>query len=180
MQVPASPTVVPHELGTPPPPQMMPASTLQVPQFGVSAPQPSPTWPHDALACAQFRGWQVFAAPQTFGVPEPPHVWPDTVHAPHEIVLPQPSAYAPQFNPTGHDVRATQPPSTNETPGLPQVLAMPPPPQVSPVAVQLPQLSKPPQPSETGPHVAFKLMHVRGMQPCEPPHCDGVPAPPHV
>jgi hypothetical protein len=38
--------------------------------------------------------------------------------------------------------------------GLPQVLGWPPPPQVSPGAVQVPQSRIPPQPSPIMPHVA--------------------------
>jgi hypothetical protein len=53
--------VVLHWLGMPPAPHAEPVP--QVPQLGVRPPQPSPTWPQFAFACAQVRGVQVAPPP---------------------------------------------------------------------------------------------------------------------
>ena len=47
------------------------------------------------------------------------------------------------------------------TPEVPQRFGMPPPPHVSPAAVQVPQLRMPPQPSATGPQLAFSPTQVK-------------------
>ncbi len=113
-------------------------------------------------------------------MPPPPHVWPITVQAPHEMVPPQPSAIGPQLRPIGHAVSGAQPPSTRPEPLVPQRFGVPPPPHVSPAVAHAPQLMIAPQPSPTGPQFAFWLAQVRGVQPIEPPHCEGTPPPPHV
>jgi hypothetical protein len=100
---------------------------------------------------------QLFEAPHTLGMPPPPQVWPATLQVPHEMVLPQPSAKAPQFKPAGHCVRGTQPPSTRFEPALPQRLGVPPPPHVSPATVQVPHEATLPQPSPIDPQFAFSL-----------------------
>ncbi|MFT3838225.1 MAG: hypothetical protein QM723_14680 [Myxococcaceae bacterium] len=43
VQMPESGTLLPQTLGTPAPPQM--SVPLQLPQLGVTPPQPSPCWP---------------------------------------------------------------------------------------------------------------------------------------
>src|SRR5690349_15135311 len=55
----------------------------------------------------------------------------------------------------------------------------PPPPQVSPLPVQLPHCTMPPQPSPIGPQFALSCWQVRGVQGGEP-HTLSVPPPPQV
>jgi hypothetical protein len=88
------------------------------------------------------------AAPQTFGVPAPPHVWP-AGQTPQFCVPPQPLPMVPQYWPplcvqlTGV---GQLPPSGDP----PQTLGSPPPPQVD-VPGQTPQSIVPPQPLPTMP-----------------------------
>jgi hypothetical protein len=86
-----------------------------------TAPHPSVATPHCAPTCAQVCGVQL-AAPQTFGAPPPPHVWPGW-QSPQWMLPPQPSGQSPQFLPDGHADSGVQG-------GAPQWLATPPPPHV--------------------------------------------------
>jgi hypothetical protein len=86
----------------------------------------------------------------------------------------------PQLRPLGHCVSARHPPSTMLRPVAPHRLGTPAPPQVSEAVRQLPQLRRPPQPSETAPQLAFIAAQVRLTHPMAPPHCDAAPAPPQV
>ena len=99
------------------------------------------------LACVQLTGVQApesGAAPQTFGVPPPPHVS-NPVHGPPQFeVPPQPSGMVPQFLPCALHVVGVQP----------HTFGVPPPPQVL-GALQSPQLRKRPQPLGIFPQLAF-------------------------
>jgi hypothetical protein len=114
----------------------------------------------------QLRGTHA-PTPQRPGSPPPPQVCPDA-QVPHARVPPQPSGAAPQRTPRDSQVRGvhTTPPSEGATGA--HTLGRPPTPQASPVE-QLPQSSRPPQPSATGPQLAPAAWHVRGTQPDEPP-----------
>jgi hypothetical protein len=94
---------------------------------------PQSTWPpQPSLIRPQVSPLHVFLTqmPQTFVVPEPPHVSPATVQLPQSSCLPQPSLMGPQL--LGPHVFGLQ---------VPQTLVVPPPPHVSSPTVQTPQLS---------------------------------------
>lgn len=173
----------PHTLAIPPPPQVVPAA--QVPHVN-NPPQPLETGPQFAPTPAQLRathGLPASAAPpvpQTLGVPPPPQVVPDA-QAPHISNPPQPSATGPQLAPVPAHVRATHALPASTAPPVPQTLGRPPPPQVWPAA-QVPHINNPPQPSDTGPHVAPAPAQVRATQLPPPgvPHWLARPPPPQV
>ena len=85
----------PHWPGVPPPPHV--CGGVQVPQLGISLPQPSPAGPQ-----LMFWSWQLFGvqlppggAPHWPGTPPPPHVW-GGVHVPQLAMrFPQPSPAGP-------------------------------------------------------------------------------------
>ncbi len=175
----------PHVFATPPPPQVVPAA--QVPHIN-SPPHPSDTGPQLAPSPAHVRRTQVLPAsgappvPHTLGRPPPPHVVP-AAQVPHINSPPQPSATGPQLVPAEAQVRRTHATPASVDPPLPHTLARPPPPQVVPTA-QVPHISSPPHPSDTGPQLAPIDAQVRGTQ-VEPPlpgapHTLGRPPPPQV
>ena len=102
-------------------------------------------------------------APQTFGVPPPPHdsPWPQL---PQESVALQPSLMVPQFLPWAAQVVGVQVPA-------PQTLGVPPPPHDCPWP-QLPQESVPLQPSLTVPQFLPCGQEVSGVQEGLPPSGD--------
>jgi hypothetical protein len=114
---PASALEFPQTLGTPPPPQIVPAA--HVPQLAMRPPQPSETGPQFLPSSAQVFGTQLLPPspeddeapmPHRLG-PPPPHVWP-AAHVPQEAMTPpQPSPCAPQFTPRVAQVFGTQPPA---------------------------------------------------------------------
>lgn len=110
-------------------------------------------------------------APQTFGVPPPPHESGE-VQVPQLSALPQPSSTAPQFFPSSAHVFGVHAP-------FPHTLGVPAPPQVSPEAVQLPHSSCPPHSSLTVPQFLPSCAHVFGVQ-AGTPQTLGVPPPPQV
>ena len=134
----------PQTFGVPPQPQQLPPE--QVPQLAVRPPQPSLATPQLAPSCAQVLGTHAGGAPpHSLGLPPQPQ------HAGAEqlpqlaVSPPQPSLTGPQFAPQSAQVFLTQ-----ATLPAPQTFG-PPPPQISPALVQLPQLTRAPQPSATGP-----------------------------
>jgi hypothetical protein len=113
-------------------------------------------------------------APQTLGVPPPPHtpVW----HWPQSSGFPQPSPVAPQFTPSEPHVAGTQ--------GFPlsgaQTLGVPPTPQDCPCG-HIPQSRRLLHPSLTAPQLRPNPGHVAGIQfPVPVPQTLGVPSAPHV
>ncbi len=170
---------VPHTLGRPPPPQVVPAA--QVPHIK-RPPQPSLTGPQLAPTDAQVRRTHATPAsdappePHWLARPPPPQVVP-AAQVPHIRRPPQPSLTGPQFAPTDAQLRGTQvePP----LPGAPHWLGRPPPPQVVPAA-QVPHIKRPPQPSLTGPQFAPADAQVRGTHAPAPPQRPGMPPPPQV
>src|SRR5262245_1456778 len=85
-------------------------------------PQPSPTAPQLAPACAHVRGVHE-GAPHWLATPPPPQVAGD-VQVPHERMPPQPSPTAPQIAPACAHVRGVHG-------GTPHWLAAPAPPQLA-------------------------------------------------
>ena len=143
-------------------------------------PQPSPAKPQLALTCAQLVYGVHLGWPQRPATPPPPQVSPATVQFPQFRVPPQPSPIMPQFALSAVHVVGVQVP-----PPLPQTNGVPPPPQVSPAFVQVPQLTVPLQPSDSSPQLALIAPHasvaVLGVQPPdEPPHWKKTPPPPQV
>src|SRR5690348_7204414 len=90
---------------------------VQVPQFARRPPQPSPSGPQVAPACAQVRGTHAATPPHLLGVPPPPQIW-VPVHVPQlGVSPPHPSATGPHVAPTDAHVLGTQgPPSVTGTP----------------------------------------------------------------
>jgi hypothetical protein len=78
---------LPHVLARPAPPQI--SGSVQVPHDGTTPPQPSPMGPQLAPTSSHVSGVQG-GAPQTLGVPPPPHVL-LPVQPPQLTVPPQPS-----------------------------------------------------------------------------------------
>jgi hypothetical protein len=131
-------------------------------------PQPSAIEPQLAPAAAHVVGVQ----PHTFGVPPPPHVW-GAVQEPQRSVPPQRSGIEPQLAPAAVHVVGVQAPASPAP--VPQTFTVPPPPHVC-GAVQEPQRSVPPQPSEIDPQFAPAAAHVVSVQPQAP----ALPPPPQV
>jgi hypothetical protein len=134
--------VEPQRFG-PSPPQM--SGIVQVLQ-SIMPPQPSGSMPQLAFSAAHVVGVQ----PHLFGVPPPPHVLPESRHAPQSIILPQPSETMPQSAPRSGQVNGVQP----------HIFDMPPPPQVS-GGVQRPHCTVAPHPSDTSPQLAPSSPQVR-------------------
>ena len=122
--------------------------------------------PHSAPVRAQKAASVSAVHPQTFGAPgfPPPHVCPGPVHAPQfdtERAVPQLSVplVLPHCTPRREHKLAS-------LSGVqPQTFALPAPPQVTPVPLQVPQLSVPPQPSPTLSQFAPRATQFVGMQP---------------
>jgi hypothetical protein len=111
----------------------------------VSPPQPLPILPQK-VAAAELQGVGVQvpesgAAPQTFGVPAPPHVKPPA-QFPQSISPPQPSPTLPQYDPVAClQTVAAHVPESREAP---HTLGVPAPPHVNPL-LQPPQSTDDPQ-----------------------------------
>src|SRR5262245_34239039 len=114
--------------------------------------------------------------PQTPDTPPPPQMY-GAVQVPQSAVRPpQPSAILPQLTP-GYSAQVFlahgDPPSVSKE--LPQTLALPPPPQISPALVQVPQSMVAPQPSPARPQLYARSVQVFGLQPPTPPSAYGLP-----
>jgi len=145
----------PHTFPEPPPPHVVPAGQLPVPQ-GTRPPQPSPTAPQFIPTGHAVSGTHAALPPQTLPVPPPPQVS-GAVHVPQSMVLPQPSPCVPQLTARVAHVAGTH------AAVPPQTLGVPPPPHVE-GAVHGPHWITLPQPSPMGPQVAPARAHVRGVQ----------------
>jgi hypothetical protein len=165
---------VPHWFGVPPPPHEAPP--VQLPQLSVP-PQPSDCVPQLALSAVQVVFVHVPGVPHSLG-PAAPQTCGE-VQVPHMSVPPQPSPAVPQLIETPPAPALAHVLGTHIPGGLPHALAVPAPPHVS-GAVQVPQLSVPPQPSACVPHVAPSSVHVFGVQVCAAPQTLGVPPPPQL
>jgi hypothetical protein len=140
----------------PPPPQL---PLEHVPQCS-SPPQPSAIAPQVACCAAQLVGVQPLLPPHWLAVPPPPQVW-GGVQGPQSTQPPQPSPIGPQVACSSMQVFGTQTPASSVR--APQTFGVPEPPQAC-VAVQVPHMSRLPQPSAIGPQVAPTEAQVRAVQ----------------
>jgi hypothetical protein len=126
----------------PAPPQVCPIG--QKPQ-SITPPHPSPTRSQYCEVAVGLQEFLVqFVLPQTLAMPAAPHASP-AGHAAQVMEPPHPLPMVPQYWPLVRvQVCGVQAPLSGFAP---QVLAMPPPPQVNPALVQSPQSSCRPQPS---------------------------------
>jgi hypothetical protein len=135
--------VHPHAFGVPPPPHVTPvpvhapheATVRAAPQL--SAPDQLP----QALPSREQNvGLSSGVQPHTFGVPPPPQVTPVPLHVPHEAtVRAAPQLSVPDQAPQALPNRLQKVASLS---GMqPHTFAVPPPPQLAPVALQVPQLA---------------------------------------
>ena len=118
--------------------------------------------PVQAICCKHWPLVQVGPA-HVFATPPPPQVWPEGQVPQLGVSPPQPSPTTPQVAPAWRQVRGVHDP----LPLPPHVNSAPPPPQVA-GGVHVPQSITLPQPSPTGPHVAFWDAHVDRPQPALP------------
>jgi hypothetical protein len=183
----SSSAVHPHTFAAPPPPQVVPgvghppqvATVRALPHVSVPL-----TLPHDAPRRLQNAQSGSTAQPHTFGLPPPPQVSPVPLHEPQlATVRDLPQLSTAVFAPHTAPVRAHS--CASDSGVHPHTLSLPPPPQVTPGPLHVPQLSTLRSTPQLSLPLALPQLTSRRLQNAAMgsgvhPHTFGFPPPPQV